>query len=563
MHSTCHVVKSPSCTCPLHIACVCPRAARLLIRICHKGDTVKTPILYVVLAMVVLWACATPLWSQTNAPPHVFSQGKYVAKEACSSANTFLRKLSARSGVPVIDTAIIRSTRDTTRHLYSFNANAQRTLDVTQRWTANIWVDSLRETNTYDASNNMLSHLDETWSNGEWVREERFTYTYDACNNRLSCMAEPLSEGNTNWWRDTCAYDARNNMLSDVYEFWSHGQWLNSGRYTYTYDARNNVLSTLLEGWSPKLGAVWTDGQWINLSRDTCTYDARNNMLSEVGCSWSNDQWVDYSRTTYTYDATNNRLTDLLEHWSDGQWVNAHRHTRTYDASNNMLSCLYEECSNGQWVNVGRDTYTYDANGNMLTDLFEQWSSGQWVNDGRYTYAYDSDRYLTSAWHYLSAGSSWVPSNNSRTALSDIYVGVADSAGNEYSYYVWYNVDLSYKINVTGIASESGKVPASYSLLQNYPNPFNPSTKIGYRVWGLGSSWVRLAVYDMLGREVAVLVNEEKEAGFHEVRFDASGLSSGVYVYRMQVRPLDSAIGRDSRSGAGDFVQSKKLVLVK
>ena len=51
--------------------------------------------------------------------------------------------------------------------------------------------------------------------------------------------------------------------------------------------------------------------------------------------------------------------------------------------------------------------------------------------------------------------------------------------------------------------------------------------------------------------------------GVHEVRFDASGLSSGVYFYRLQVRPLDSAIRRDSKSGAGDFVQTRKLVLVR
>jgi hypothetical protein len=120
---------------------------------------------------------------------------------------------------------------------------------------------------------------------------------------------------------------------------------------------------------------------------------------------------------------------------------------------------------------------------------------------------------------------------------------------------------------VVGVEGEMNS-PEGFALLQNYPNPFNPSTCIGFKVagsgvWGLGSSWVRLSVYDVLGREVAVLVNEEKETGFHEVRFDASGLSSGVYVYRIQVRPLDSAIGSDSKSGAGSYVQAKTLVVLK
>ena len=95
-------------------------------------------------------------------------------------------------------------------------------------------------------------------------------------------------------------------------------------------------------------------------------------------------------------------------------------------------------------------------------------------------------------------------------------------------------------------ASEPGEIPTEYALQQNYPNPFNPSTTIKYEL--PKSSMVRLSVYDMLGREVSVLVNEGKNAGSYEVKFSAAGLSSGVYCYRLQ---------------AGDFVQTKKLMLLK
>jgi hypothetical protein len=70
-------------------------------------------------------------------------------------------------------------------------------------------------------------------------------------------------------------------------------------------------------------------------------------------------------------------------------------------------------------------------------------------------------------------------------------------------------------------------------------------------------------VFNTLGQDVAILQNGEQEAGYHEVKFDGSGLSSGVYFYRMQVRPLDSAIGRDSKRGAGYFVQTRKLLLLR
>ena len=69
---------------------------------------------------------------------------------------------------------------------------------------------------------------------------------------------------------------------------------------------------------------------------------------------------------------------------------------------------------------------------------------------------------------------------------------------------------------------------------QNYPNPFNPTTGVRYQVSEV--SYVRLAVYDLLGREVAVLVNERKAPGKYELRFDGSSLASGVYVYRLTAR---------------------------
>ncbi len=113
----------------------------------------------------------------------------------------------------------------------------------------------------------------------------------------------------------------------------------------------------------------------------------------------------------------------------------------------------------------------------------------------------------------------------------------------------------------TGVDEPPDALPTSFSLQQNYPNPFNPSTTIRFEL--PKSSEVRLTVYDVLGRDVSVLVNDTRDAGYHEAKFDGSGLSSGVYFYRLQVRLLDSAIGRDAKSGADDFVQSKKLTFVK
>lgn len=93
---------------------------------------------------------------------------------------------------------------------------------------------------------------------------------------------------------------------------------------------------------------------------------------------------------------------------------------------------------------------------------------------------------------------------------------------------------------------EENSVPVKYSLDQNFPNPFNPTTKIKYSIMNPG--FVSLKLFDVLGREVASLVNEFQDSGSYSLNFNASSLSSGIYIYKIS---------------SGDFVQSKKMILIK
>jgi hypothetical protein len=112
----------------------------------------------------------------------------------------------------------------------------------------------------------------------------------------------------------------------------------------------------------------------------------------------------------------------------------------------------------------------------------------------------------------------------------------------------------------TGIVAAA--VPAAFSLEQNYPNPFNPATMIRFAL--PREAHVLLSVYDLLGRNVATLVNETKAAGVHEVRFDASRLASGAYVYRLEVRDPSPGPGQSSPAGRGQSpVQTKTLMVVR
>ncbi|MHB8578234.1 MAG: T9SS type A sorting domain-containing protein [Ignavibacteriaceae bacterium] len=104
----------------------------------------------------------------------------------------------------------------------------------------------------------------------------------------------------------------------------------------------------------------------------------------------------------------------------------------------------------------------------------------------------------------------------------------------------------TYKIIVTSVKQENNQTPTNFSLSQNYPNPFNPSTEIKYSIPKSGI--VTLKVYNLLGQEVATLVNQEQQSGNYLVNFNADKLASGVYMYRIQ---------------SGDFSLTKKMMLLK
>ncbi len=105
---------------------------------------------------------------------------------------------------------------------------------------------------------------------------------------------------------------------------------------------------------------------------------------------------------------------------------------------------------------------------------------------------------------------------------------------------------ITYNNLITTDIRTENTVPANFSLSQNYPNPFNPSTKISWQ--SPVSSWQTLKVYDVLGNEVATIIDEYKPAGSYEVNFNAKQLASGIYYYQFK---------------SNDFIEVKKLILMK
>jgi len=205
-------------------------------------------------------------------------------------------------------------------------------------------------------------------------------------------------------------------------------------------------------------------------------------------------------------------------------------------------------------------TAKFDPSGNLL------WYNRFKLNPGWEEYPYfaltgpEDEIYVTGNVGVVSGGTTYhgletvrYNSDGSNTWVAEVnlYAGIGKglALGSDLSLYavgMFYYSVLKYSQSVPTGVEQISEIPEKFNLGQNYPNPFNPTTTISFSVPSSGIT--SLKIYDVLGNEVATLVNEEKPAGNYEVNFNASSLSSGTYFYKLQ---------------AGSFIETKKMILLK
>ena len=185
-----------------------------------------------------------------------------------------------------------------------------------------------------------------------------------------------------------------------------------------------------------------------------------------------------------------------------------------------------------QWTIIDIGTTEDHIFGLSIVSPTEVWMTG------REDFAFDGVVY-----HTTNAGATWT-----REVVTSFPADVPYTISAKPSGDVWfggYNGRIFRKTGTTGVQSNN-EIPLNFNLHQNYPNPFNPLTKIKFDI--PKQSFVKLVIYDLLGREVSVLVNNELKSGRYDVSFDAVNYSSGIYFYKLT---------------AGDFTDTKKMVLMK
>jgi ligand-binding sensor domain-containing protein len=221
-----------------------------------------------------------------------------------------------------------------------------------------------------------------------------------------------------------------------------------------------------------------------------------------------------------------------------------------------IISGISVDNQNRKWFGTGNGLVCYD---NSSWRLYNKNNTGFNLIDVIKIANDQNDKLIAGGWFdglYIYGGAGWKYYDTVRTetnagiSAQDI---VVDKYNNKWITESTFGLVVFNENGViASVEPSANTIIKSYILLQNYPNPFNPSTTIKYSIpvdpASAGRPTVSLKVYDLLGREIATLVNGEKSPGNYEVNFDGTGLTSGIYFYTIR---------------AGNFVLSKKMLLLK
>ena len=347
-----------------------------------------------------------------------------------------------------------------------------------------------------------------------------------------------------------------------IVQRWTGSTWIDDYRVVWMADY---TIGSLSQGTRTE---VWEEGTWTAILR-TISRSEDGLTGTTISESWTGDRWNPYSKEVVAYDEQGLSDSTTVYEWQDG-WImrlqtssareldGGYRREEAY-WSNGQLSftvsarsgpignwLFYESqyWNNGVVIAGWRETRQLDPEGREREVLHSSCENGAWEWDDRYAMAYDAQGRLVSVDHFAWEESQWVNSARTRKSSPPSWPGI--SGGNSDGFNEFSRISFCYRDAATAVEPGMGTLPATTELMQNYPNPGNPNSDIRYLISEFGN--VRLAVYDMLGREVALLVNEMKPAGAYEVRFDASGLASGVYLYRLT---------------AGSFVETRKMIVLR
>ncbi|MCE1164737.1 MAG: T9SS type A sorting domain-containing protein [Bacteroidetes bacterium] len=324
-------------------------------------------------------------------------------------------------------------------------------------------------------------------------------FAFDANNaivtaSGTTAYAYKTTNGGTNW----------TTVLTQVGGFFDDVQFK---------DANNGIL------YGDPVGGRWTIFKTTNAGT---TWDSTGMYVATTAAGWNNSM---YMNNNTIYFGTNNGTLLYSTNFGTSWTIQTTLQANTYVT----------------WFNSASTGMTGGAELNMTTNSGANWTAVTSVGTGNISGIAGTGgnewwmtRQTTTVNYSSNNGSTWAVQY---TAPAGSFNAFTKSKSGSTLWGVRSNGGISrYGAPLTGIGNGSIQTPSVFSLSQNYPNPFNPTTKINYAL--PKSGLVTMKVYDILGKEVATLVNETKTAGNYTVEFNASNLSSGIYFYKISVNGI-------------------------
>ena len=394
----------------------------------------------------------------------------------------------------------------------------------------------------YDKSGNVIEFSEFTWGESaqQWIGTYRYTRVLegDAEAEYTTYVWDSIKNDWVGEWRELTERDVDGNAtIRSTYEYdvvtegwvpgpryilaYEHGQqvsvltqglseadvWVNSSRVDYLYDSEGRLTASVYSSWDP------TRLEFALFSRHLQVYEGNETMIShqDVWDAEAND-WRRLASTkeVRVVDLNGSIVSREGYQWDavEEKWIGISRSENVWDDNGNLIQTYWEEwdVNLDGFMTTYRDSYVRDSEGEVLEYIFDQWNRDvqEFVGVDRYTYTHiggvTTDVYR---FEWDDGAEAWMPFTHTRYEY--------DSSG-------------------TSIASEVA--PMWLKVEQNYPNPFSSSTTLSFSLDR--TKHVRLVVYDVWGREVVRLMDQDRGPGVHQVVFEANGLPSGSYLARVQ-----------------------------
>jgi hypothetical protein len=417
-----------------------------------------------------------------------------------------------------------------------------------QLWTPNGWLDYQSEQNTYDLNNNLIqtvtqifdglglvnyerisqtynqngnlkSRTEQLWNVSDWENNSRSEYEYNEAG-RISIVKHLVPDGTSgfsDYARELYSYEGNPNKEKIEYQLIQNGTWEKASLTEATYIDEERVSEIVEFGW---------DGENFQpIEKQTFTYT--NLLLSILMNSlWDGSNWTDVAQQVYLYDAQSRLVESFSMSFNENtqSWENVYRMVNTYYGTDSLMT-IAQTGNITTWENLFKVLTTFTIDGQEESVVSHEWNSTDWQPLAKGEYNYDLNGNLKLYLEYIFEDNDW--SIYGRAIFTFI------------------------PANPTSVDDDPLLVE-EFKLFDNYPNPFNPSTVISWQ--SSVDSRQTLKVFDILGNEVVTLVDDFRPAGKHSIEFNASGLASGVYLYKITSGTID---------GTHNFSAVKKMMLIK